>query len=154
AEKGKLDEAIKALREAIRLEPKEAEAHYNLANVLSQKGLLDEAGDEFRLAVHFDPNLAEAHCNLGQLLRGQGQFADALKALRCGHELGLKKGPRWRYPSGEWIQECERLLELERQLPRILDKEIDPPAAERIEYAQVAVLKRRYAAAARLYREA
>jgi hypothetical protein len=68
-------------------------------------------------------------------LREQGQFADALEALRRGHTLG-SKAPGWRYPSADWVRHCERLVALDRDLPAILQGE-KPPAstAERLEIA-------------------
>jgi hypothetical protein len=37
----------------------------------------------------------------------QGEFADAVKTLRRGHELGSKSA-RWTLPSADWLREAER----------------------------------------------
>ena len=62
---GKLDEAIAAYREAIRLKPDYAEAHSNLGIALAGQGKLDEAIAEYREAIRLKPDYAAAHNNLG-----------------------------------------------------------------------------------------
>jgi serine/threonine-protein kinase len=153
--KGQLEEGIAAHREAIRLRKNYAVAHNNLGLALSSKGQMAEAIGEFRKAVGFKKDFAEAHCNLGLALWAQGQLGPALASLRRGHECG-SRNPRWPYPSVEWIQECEQVVQLERKLLAILGREPQPKKAE--EKTQLALLclkyKRFYAAAARFYREA
>src|SRR5262249_41943688 len=61
----------------------------------------------------------------------------------------------WRYPSAQWVAECERLVQLDGRLPGVLkgdDRPKDVP--EQIEFAAVCALKRLPAAASRLYHEA
>ena len=53
-------------------------------------------------------------------MRRMGLFSEALAELRRGHELGSQT-PGWRYPSDRWVRECERLVELERLLPAVLN---------------------------------
>jgi tetratricopeptide (TPR) repeat protein len=108
---GRLDEAIGAFRKVLALRPDYAMAHNNLGIALARKGRLDEAVAAFRRAVKLKPDFAEAHCNLGSALRQQGEFAQALAAFQRGHELGSRR-PDWPYPSGDWVRECQRLLEL------------------------------------------
>jgi hypothetical protein len=98
------------------------------------------------------PGYPEAHCNLGHTLRDQGQFAEALEELRRGHESG-SKAPGWPYPSAAWVRQCERLAELDRQLPAILAGDARPAsAAEGLEFAFLCQHRARcmHAAAARL----
>jgi tetratricopeptide (TPR) repeat protein len=155
AAKGDLDGAIAAFQEVNRLEPNESGAYLGLGNALAKKGDLDRAIDAFREAVRVQEDFAEAHCNLGwYLMRHKGEFAKALPALRRGHELGSKR-PDWRYPSGEWVRQCERLLDLDGKLSAILRGERLPAdAAERLEFAELCGLKQLYAAGARFYQEA
>ncbi len=152
---GRLKEAEKACREAIRLKHDEYMAHYGLGNVLREQGDLPGAGAEFRKAIDLAPGFAQAHCNLGQILRRQGEFRQALAALRRGHQLGTAQGPRWRYPSARWVQQCERLVELEGRLPDLLAGKITPGSpAECLEWAGLCSLKRLHRAAVRFYAEA
>jgi tetratricopeptide (TPR) repeat protein len=153
AGKGRHDEEIAEYREAIRIKKDYAEAHYNLGHALADLGRLDEALAEYRETIWLSKDDAEAHCNLGCLLDMKGQFAEALVYLRRGHELG-SRNPRWRYPSAEWVKDCERQLELDGKLPAILSGQRQPAdIAERLALAQLCQrqCKKRYAAAARFY---
>jgi tetratricopeptide (TPR) repeat protein len=146
--------AVAAYREALRLNPKDALAHYNLGNTLRTQGDLVGATAAYREALRHDPQLAPAHCNLGQALRDRGHFAAALEALRRGHELGSRQ-PGWPYPSAQWVRDAERLLALDARLPAVLAGTATPAdAAERFDYARVCHYKHHYAAAARFYAEA
>jgi serine/threonine-protein kinase len=152
--KGHLDEAILCYRDAIRCDKDYPEAHSNLGFALACKAQLDEAIAAYRQAIRLRPDYAAAHYGLGCALRDQGRFADALASLRRGHTLGSQMQGR-SYPSAYELRRCERLLELERQLPAIRDGKAKPAnAAEQIEFAWLCSAKQLYAAAARLYAEA
>jgi tetratricopeptide (TPR) repeat protein len=149
-----VDGAIAAFREAIRLKQDYPLAHHNLGGALRRKGQLDEAIAEYRKAIVLNPRFAEAHIDLGDALQQQGEFPKALVALRRGHELG-SRNPRWRYPSAQWVRQCERLVELDRRLPDFLaDKAIPASTGERVELAQLCAVKHRNRAALRFYEEA
>jgi hypothetical protein len=89
------------------------------------------------------------------VLRSKGQFAQALSCLRRGHELG-SKSPHWRYPSAQWVRDCERLVALDDKLPDLLSGKVQPAdTAERLALAELCQEhKKHYAAAARFYAEA
>jgi hypothetical protein len=88
------------------------------------------------------------------VLQQRGQFAEALVALKRGHELG-SKNPRWPYPSAQWVRQCERWVQLDARLPAILRGEAKPASdAERIEFAVLCHYKRLYRTAARFFEEA
>jgi serine/threonine protein kinase/Flp pilus assembly protein TadD len=150
---GRLDEAGDCFRKVIALKPDYADAHYNLGNVHLGKGQFEEAVIAYRRALGLNADLAEAHCNLGHALREQGAFAAALDELKRGHELG-SRSPDWPYPSGGWVRECRRLVELDGRLPSVLKGEAQPAAAERKEYAYLCSRKKLYAASARLWARA
>jgi serine/threonine protein kinase/Flp pilus assembly protein TadD len=151
---GYLDGAIQEYREAIRLEPGFPNAHLNLGNALLRKGDLNGAVAEYRKAIALKPDYALAHCNLGGALKRNGEFHAALQEYQRGHELGLKD-PSWRYPSAEWVRQCERLLELDGKLPSFLAPKATPASVrERIELAELCTCKRLHGAAVRFYAEA
>jgi tetratricopeptide (TPR) repeat protein len=81
-DKGDLDGAITAFREAIRLDPSNAVVHNNLAAALYRKKDLDGAIGYFREATRLDPGYAVAHYNLGIVLRAKGDLDGALAAYR------------------------------------------------------------------------
>jgi tetratricopeptide (TPR) repeat protein len=68
AEKGDLKCAVAAFKQALRLEPKSAEAHFDLGLVLQHQEQLADASNEFRLALQYDPGLLQARCALGSVL--------------------------------------------------------------------------------------
>ena len=155
-DKGRPDEAMAEYREAIRLDANLFEAHYNLGNALHDKDRSHEAIAEYQATIRLKDEYAEAHCNLGHCLCNEGQFAEALKHLQRGHQLGSKK-PRWPYPSARWVKECERLVELNVKLSRVLTGDIQPAdAGERLKLAKMCQLqgKSLYAAAVRFYADA
>jgi tetratricopeptide (TPR) repeat protein len=153
-DKGQLDDAIAAYREAIRLRKDYAKPHNNLGTILQAKGQLDEAIAAYREAIRLRKDYADAYCNLGDALRRQGEFRQALEELRRGHELG-SRNPRWRYPSAQWVRQCERLVELDGRLPGFLEGKITPASAtEQIELAELCSVKRLHRAAVRFYEEA
>jgi tetratricopeptide (TPR) repeat protein len=151
---GKLDEGITCFRQALALDPKFVPSHYNLGLTLTMQGKLDEAIACYRQAIRLDTKHAEAHCNLGQVLKNQGRFAESLESLRRGHALGSQR-PGWPYPSALWVRRVERVLRQEKQLPDVLSgKRAFANVGERLEYASLCSVTRRYAASVRLYAEA
>ena len=151
AEQGNFDDAIAVFREKLRLTPNDSFAHYNLGTTLYLVQRHDEAVAEFRSTLHLLPEFAEAHCNLGRALVGQGRLLDGLVALRRGHELG-SKNPGWHYPSAEWVRNAEWLVELDRKLPAIVGRQIQPAdAAESLSFAQMCYNKTLHEAAARMW---
>ena len=81
-EQGRLDEAIAAFRQAIRLKPDLAEAHSGLGDALAAQGKLDEAISACRQAIRAKPDLAAAHSSLGNTLAAQGKLDEAIPAYR------------------------------------------------------------------------
>ena len=79
---GLVEEGIRNYRESIRLNPKNADAHYNLGNALAQKGLLKEAITSYREALRTDSDLNAAHFNLGIVLFNNGQIDEAIVEYR------------------------------------------------------------------------
>src|SRR5262249_11689837 len=141
--------------EAIRIKKDFASAHYNLGNALMDKGQVYEAMAEYREVIRIKKDDAGAHWNLGMALMGQGEVREALEALRRGHKLGSRR-PDWSVPdSAARVRRCERLVELDGQLPGFLAGTTTPfSPGERIELAGLCTLKRLHRAAARFYEEA
>jgi serine/threonine-protein kinase len=154
-QKDLLDEAIAAYRKAIEHKPDFAKAYHNLGNALFNKGRLDEAIAAYRAAIARQADFAEAHCLLGLALQERGQFRSAQEAIRRGHKLGSQR-PGWPIPSAQWLREVERLVELDAKLPAVLRGRVKPAGAgEMAEFADLCQkYKKRYRAAARLWREA
>jgi Flp pilus assembly protein TadD len=77
-----LEQAVVALREAIRLKPYDADAHNNLGVALNAQRKLDEAIAAWREAIRLKPHDAQAHNNLGVSLNGQGKLDEAVAEIR------------------------------------------------------------------------
>src|SRR5262249_15071894 len=134
-------------RAALRSDPNNAKAHYNLGNALADKGDLEEAIREYQAALAIDAKYAMAHCNLGHTRMRQGRFTDALAALKTGHELGSRRA--------DWTDEPERLVQPDARLSKVLSGERPPAdAAETLGFARICQYKQLNAAAARFWAEA
>jgi len=152
---GRYEEAIAAYQEAIRLRRNFTEARYNLGNTCVEIRRWEEAIEAYRTAIEERPDLAYPRCNLGLVHREMGQYHDALQALREGHELGTRGGMEWTMPSAQWIEEVQRLIELEghvQDLVRGNKKSLD--AGDLAMCAEILFAKNNHAAAASLWREA
>jgi tetratricopeptide (TPR) repeat protein len=71
--------AFKRHLEALTLNPRDAEAHYQLGLVHLRRRQHAEAAERFRKALEIDGRELDAHHQLGRLLREQGQHAEALR---------------------------------------------------------------------------
>jgi serine/threonine protein kinase/Flp pilus assembly protein TadD len=151
SEKGQNEEAISEYREAIRLDKDFAKAHYNLGEVHLFQSQWGQATAAFREAIRLKEDYAAAHCDLGNVLLMQGQFQEAVKELRRGHELD-SKDPRY----AQWLQNAERVADLDARLPAILKGEQQPKdSRECLALAQVCQMnKHLFGAATRWYSEA
>jgi tetratricopeptide (TPR) repeat protein len=153
---GKLPEALAESREALRLQPNSPQAHQTMGLVLGDQGKLAEAVAEFQEALRLQPDFPDAYCDLGFALRRQGKFAESLNAFRRGHELGSKApSGAWLLPSGDWVRDAERLMELDKKLPSVLRGEARPKDGdEQAEFARLCTCKDLPLAAARFFVDA
>ncbi|MBA2257353.1 MAG: protein kinase, partial [Acidobacteria bacterium] len=85
---GKTDEAIVSIKEAIRLEPDNGQAHQGLARALwVGKGLFTEAIPEFERAIELNPEAGYSYLQLSMLLAWEGQYDRAEEICRRAVEL-------------------------------------------------------------------
>jgi tetratricopeptide (TPR) repeat protein len=70
-------QSFKRYLEAATINPRDAEAHYQLGLIHLQRRRLDEAAARFARAVEIDPREVDAHYQLGRIARGQGRLEDA-----------------------------------------------------------------------------
>ena len=76
-EVGKYKEAELELKKAISLNPKYANAYYNLAVLFISQGNFGKAELELKKAIKLKSNFAAAHYNLGFILKDLGRFKEA-----------------------------------------------------------------------------
>ena len=93
---GQVDDAMRLYREALRLQPGYADAHYYYGNALQSLGRLEEATEHYRLALAISPLDAAVHYNLGLALEGLGRSSEAAAHYREAIRLrpGLLQGAR------------------------------------------------------------
>lgn len=84
---GRLDQAERSYREALRLKPDYAEACNNLAVVLYELGKFPEAVATCKKALELKSNFAEAFNNLGNILNELGDFREAVANYRKALEI-------------------------------------------------------------------
>ena len=66
---GRFDQAVRALEDAIAIDPGAADAHNNLGIALAQSGRLAEASKQFEEALRLNPKHQSARQNLEALAR-------------------------------------------------------------------------------------
>ncbi len=87
--KGKLEEGISHLREALQIDPTYASAHFNLGNALVSRGELGEAIEQYRQALQIDPAHIGARTNLGNALVAQGRLEEAMEQYQEALKIRL-----------------------------------------------------------------
>ena len=76
-QRGKRDQAIVALREAVALAPRSAQAQNNLGILHFDMRAFDEAAECYQKAIAINPSYPEAYNNLGNALRALGRNEEA-----------------------------------------------------------------------------
>lgn len=73
----KPDEAAIEVRRAIQLDPRYADAHFELAKLEMKRGEMVSAFQSLLLCVKYDPNNREANIDIAEILLRGGRFSDA-----------------------------------------------------------------------------
>jgi Flp pilus assembly protein TadD len=151
AEQNDADGAIAHYRTAIDVNPKDLAAHYNPGIALSDKRDFEGAIEHYHKAIAIDATHAESHCNLGTALILSGKPVEALQSIQKGDALGSKQ-PGWKYPSANWVKICERIIEIDRQVPEVLRGERKPATLRGwLDYVEICQSKKDTIAAAKLW---
>lgn len=139
AQKGKLDEAIQYLQQAVQIKPDLAVAHYNLGDVLMHKGRLDEAIDHFQKAVQFEPDQPMAHYELANALVKSGKVDAGIAEFRKTLELNPNFADAHRFLGMALLyykgQPGAAIVEFQKALAT------DPRCAEAYNYLGIALLQ-------------
>jgi tetratricopeptide (TPR) repeat protein len=118
--RGKLDEAIAALHESLKIRPDNAETHYYLGRVLSLKGNPEEARAAFQRVLTLAPNNANAQNDVAWFW-ATGPVKDrdperAVAAAKRAVQLVPRNGNCWNtlgvahYRNGEWQESIAALM--------------------------------------------
>jgi len=76
------DQAVTALRGAIRARPDRASAHRDLGHAFHKSGQLDDAIAAYREVIRLEPESAIGHCNLGAALIDKHLLDEGIPELR------------------------------------------------------------------------
>jgi Tfp pilus assembly protein PilF len=79
---GRLEEATKAFKKAIKLNPNYPDSYNNLGVNLKDQGRLEEAIDAYKKALSIKPDYAEAYLNIGSALKDEGKLEEAIDAYK------------------------------------------------------------------------
>lgn len=120
-------EAVETLREACRLNPGDAESHYQLGLALNETGDLASAARELQAAAQLDPRHARAWYNLGLAQSALGQTDTAIASLLQG-ESADPQDERIPYARATILARLGRLQAAAAAARRAL--EINPAHAE------------------------
>jgi lipoprotein NlpI len=122
SDKGDPDRAITDCSEAIRLDPKLANAHLNRGKAYSDKGDFDRAIADYNQAIELDPKSSMAYNNLCDAYLDKGDNDRAI--IDCNHAIQLdpksvlayrNRGNAYRYKGdvGNAIADYNRAIELD-----------------------------------------
>jgi tetratricopeptide (TPR) repeat protein len=119
---GNYQAAMARVREAIRLDPKLAEAHRSLAQIFGNTGRHEDALPEAREAVRLAPEYDKAHNTLGANLFDLGDFEGSIQEYRRAIAINPRYGLAY-YNLGvsyERIGEFEKALAAYQQAERLI----------------------------------
>ncbi|MCI0683290.1 MAG: tetratricopeptide repeat protein [Gemmataceae bacterium] len=109
-ESGNLDDAARAYRQALFAGGPQADACFNLGNVLYNLGQLGQAAERYRQALELDHAFAAAWNNLGNVLAELGEHDEAIAAF----EQALQTCPDYadaHYGLADTLQTVNRFLD-------------------------------------------
>jgi len=86
-QRGRPEEAVRLISEAVRIAPEYVDACNNLGNIHREQERLDEAEKCYRLVVEMTPEHAGAYNNLGTVLRARGRLSEAAAAYQKAIDL-------------------------------------------------------------------
>jgi tetratricopeptide (TPR) repeat protein len=134
--------ALSCFETAVRLDPKQSQAHNLLAAALNQVGRAPEALTHFETAVELDPANVNARYNLVFALIKEGQFALAETHLRQVI-VAVPKDPAPHNLRGELLLRDGRTAEAIREFETAL--ELDPTFTAAKENRDIAISRERHA---------
>jgi Flp pilus assembly protein TadD len=119
-------EAFAALKEACRLAPRDADAHFHLALACNELGDVKGAADELNVAVQLEPRHARAWYNLGLAQDSLHRSEDAIESLVRGESVD-PEDPRIPYARATILARLGRTSDAKAAARRAL--ELDPASA-------------------------
>jgi cytochrome c-type biogenesis protein CcmH/NrfG len=94
-ELGRLNDAIEAYRQALRIDPEYAFAWYNIGTAYSKLGRHNDTIEALRQALRIGPEHALAWFNIGNAYNALGRHNDAIEALRQALRIDPEYAVAW-----------------------------------------------------------
>ena len=148
-----LDEAMACYKQAQDCDPTWTPARNTLRIPPQDEARLKEAIDHYRQAVRIEPYFAWCHGALGQALLARHEFTEAEAEIRRGLDL-VPEGEKFHANLERQLRRCRRLRALEDRIPAVVQGKDRPAAADCLDLAELCLVQKHYATAARLYAEA
>ena len=104
-QQGKIEQAKVAFNQAIKINPKYAEAHYNLGSILFNQGKLNEGLAAFRKSAAANPNYANAYYGAGLVFMQLKQYREAVQVFQYARDLYNIQG------NLQWVKNSQQLLQ-------------------------------------------
>ena len=86
-DQGKLEEAIQAYKNVLKINPNHLEACNSLGIAFKDLGRLEESVQAYQDAIRINSNHGPTHNNLGNVLRDQGKLEEAIQAYQQAIEI-------------------------------------------------------------------
>lgn len=144
ADEGDFEGAVAAFEEALRVDPRNVEAHISLATIYMNTEDYDKAIEHAQAGLMYDPKSIEAWLSLGNIYDEMGEFDKALEQLKYAmgvdeenpevyYLMGYIYGEKGHAASGEGdVSEAKRHLTSAKQfMERCL--QLEPEHEEAIE---------------------
>jgi tetratricopeptide (TPR) repeat protein len=108
--------------ETLTLNPRDSDAHYQLALIYQRRGQLDEASARFGKAVEISPREVDAHYQLGRIARQKKRPADAVRHFEdvVQRDPSHARHEIWREVGGTYL-EVGQLENARDMLTRFVD---------------------------------
>jgi tetratricopeptide (TPR) repeat protein len=90
---GKVDEAVTMYEQALKQDPKNKFALFNLGQIAHTKGQYDSAIARYKAALETDPKFSNALYNLGLAYAAKGDKTNAIATLRTAAEVTPNSAP-------------------------------------------------------------
>ena len=85
------EESIESYKQATRINPDDADAHFNLGYVYSESGMYKEAIESYKQAIRINPDYADAHCCLGLIYVSLNDKDSALEQYKILKRLNSER---------------------------------------------------------------
>jgi len=119
---GKLDEAFLCQQEVISVNPKFAEAYYNMANIHTKNGNNEKAFELLKKSIRINSRLAEAHFALGVKYYKLHQYKKAMKHYKVFIRNANEYLQLYKENAAEFIRIAKIINKTNKKIPRSLRK--------------------------------